>query len=380
MKYMLLFLAWCCGGLVVAGEPSSLRFQRTVVDDKPPQSPWIKIVGDLNGDGMPDVIIGGAKGPLVWYRSPDWKKCFIAAGGYNTVGGAVADIDGDGDLDVALGGVVWLENPAPRGDPAVDPWPAHEVERRRGHDLLAADLDGDGKVDLIMRDQSAFGSKTGHTIFLYKQIAPTRWTRRDIRCTDGEGIGVADLNRDGRPDLVVGGSWFENSGDLLNGPWSEHRFTTEWNYPHAKVAIGDLSGDGRPDVLLAPAEPRGGSHRIAWYEAPADPKAGNWRQHVIEEPVETVIHGLAVADFDRDGSPDLVAAHMHQGKAPQEVVVYLNAGGGLRWTRQVIATTGSHDVVAADLDGDGRPDILGANHGGPFQPVELWRNRGVLKP
>jgi hypothetical protein len=56
-------------------------------------------------------------------------------------------------------------------------------------------------------------------------------------------------------------------------------------------------------------------------------------------------------------------------------VVNLNAGGGASWKRQVIATTGSHDIVAADLNGDGRPDVLGANHGGPFQPVELWLNQ-----
>jgi FG-GAP-like repeat len=98
-------------------------------------------------------------------------------------------------------------------------------------------------------------------------------------------------------------------------------------------------------------------------------------KHAIEEPVETVIHALTVADFDHDGKLDLVAAHMHQGKRPQEVVVYLNGGGGRDWKRQVIASTGSHDIVTADLDGDGRPDILGANHGGPFQPVELWLNR-----
>jgi hypothetical protein len=56
-------------------------------------------------------------------------------------------------------------------------------------------------------------------------------------------------------------------------------------------------------------------------------------------------------------------------------VLYLNGGGGRDWKRQVIASTGSHDIVTADLDGDGRPDILGANHGGPFQLVELWLNR-----
>jgi hypothetical protein len=227
-----------------------------------------------------------------------------------------------------------------------------------------------------MRDQSAFGSKSGHSIFLYKQIIPTQWTMRELRCGQGEGIQVADIHADGKPDIVIGGSWFENSGDVLQGPWTEHVFTAQWNYPHTKVAVGDLNGDGRLDIVLAPAELKGGSHRIAWYEAPADPQAGNWKQHVIEEPVETVIHALAVADFDGDTKLDVAAARMHQGRNPQEVVVYLNTGGGRNWTRQAIASTGSHDIVAADLDGDGRPDILGANHGGPFQPVELWLNRG----
>jgi hypothetical protein len=375
MRKLISFLACCWAASVLADETATLEFQRLVIDQKPPQSPWIKIVGDLNADGKLDVVIGGSKGPLVWYRNPDWKKSVIADGGYNTVAGAAVDVDGDGDLDIALGGVVWFENPGSTGDPAKGPWAVHNVENRRGHDLLAADLDGDGRVDLIMRDQSSFGSKTGHTVFVYKQAGPDKWSLRELPCGEGEGIAIADLNGDGRPDIVIGGNWFENSGDLLEGPWTEHVFSIEWNYPHTKLAVGDLNSDGRPDIVLAPAELKGGTHRIAWYEAPADATAGNWKQHIVEEPVETVIHALALADFDGDGKLDLAAAHMHQGKRPQEVVVYWNTGGGIQWKRQVIATTGSHDIVAADLDGDGRPDILGANHGGPFQPVELWLNQ-----
>jgi len=374
MKRLLPCLLVARAAPVLAGEPSPLVFKHVIVDAKPPSSPWIKIVADLDGNGKPDIIIGGARGPLVWYRNPGWTKLPIAAGGYSTVGGAAADIDRDGDLDIALGGVVWFENPRPKGDPAQGTWAAHQVEKRPGHDLLASDLDGDGQADLVMRDQSAFGSQGGRSIFIYRQNNPAAWTMREVRCPDGEGVHVADVNGDGRPDIVTGGFWFENDGDILKGAWAERAFTTEWNYAHTKVASGDLNGDGRPDIILSPAELKGGTHRIAWYAAPPAGRAGPWRQRIVEEPVETVIHALAVADFNRDGQMDIVSARMHQGKPPQELVVHLNTGRGRGWSRQVVSTRGSHDVVAADIDGNGRPDILGANHAGPYQPVELWLN------
>jgi hypothetical protein len=379
VKPTLSLLLFCSAAVVLAAEPSTLRFQHVIIDQHPPRNPWIKIVGDLNRDGKLDIIIGGSKGPLVWYRNPDWQKFVIADGGYNTVAGVAVDIDGDEDLDIALGGVVWFENPGPAGEAATGPWAAHQVEQRRGHDLLAADLNGNGRVDLIMRDQSSFGSKTGHTVFLYQQITPDQWSRHELHCGEGEGVYVADVNDDQRPDIVIGGSWFESGDNPFQDPWSKHVFTTQWNYPHTKVAVADLNSDDRPDIILAPAELKGGTHRIAWYEAPADAKASDWRQHIIEAPVETVIHALAAADFDRDGKTDVAAARMHQGSSPRDVAVYLNSDEGLSWRRQVLATTGSHDIVAADLDGNGWPDILGANHGGPFQPVELWRNLGTVR-
>ena len=64
---------------------------------------------------------------------------------------------------------------------------------------------------------------------------------------------------------------------------------------------------------------------------------------------------------------------MQQGKAPQEVRVYINGGKGLNWTKQVVAATGSHNIRVADLRNDGRFSIFGANWD-KSKRVDLWEN------
>jgi hypothetical protein len=180
--YMAVTIIFFLAATTIAGE---LPMRRVIIDKQPPERPYAKITADFNDDGLPDIAIGGAKGPLVWYAYPTWTKRLVAQGGYQTVEGEAADIDNDGDQDIVMGGIVWYENPGPTLQSIDQPWKAHRVAQVRTHDVEVGDLDGDGKLDIVSRNQSSFSNPSGNRFHVWKQKTPDTWSGLEVECPHG---------------------------------------------------------------------------------------------------------------------------------------------------------------------------------------------------
>lgn len=346
------------------GRAEDLPFVRTVIARDSPHCPCAKALGDLDGDGDLDAIVAGSEGPLVWYAAPGWTRSVLARPGPTTQGGlAVGDLDRDGDLDVTVG-TVWFENPRrPGGRPVTAPWPAHPIGSGSGnHQVVIGDLDRDGRRDVVMRGE------TGSVVTLFRQQGPRTWRKRNLGLGAGtQGLALADVDRDGFLDIVVGGRWLRNPrGKILSDPWPRRVFAS-WS-PRAALDVGDLNRDGRPDVVMTVAD---GEGRISWFENPPNPGRARWRERVIDRGPLDSAPGVRLADLDRDGDLDVVTSEIRGGG---RLLIYRNAGNGSRWSRQVLGTPALHDIRVSDAGGDGDGDILGTL---PFGrgPVELWENR-----
>ena len=207
---------------------------------------------------------------------------------------------------------------------------------------------------------------------VFFQNNPDSWTPAVVSNTYGEGICLADLNGDGRIDIVKAGWWLENPRDPMHEPWRQHWFYHGWP-DRAGVTVADINEDGRPDVVLSSADSPG---RHSWLEAPDNAVRGIWKEHRIQDHVDFV-HTFKVADIKLDGKPDVVFAEM-QNSEQKRVGFFLNLGNGASWRLQVVARTGSHNIRVADVDHDGDFDIIGANYDSETDPhgapLELWRN------
>jgi len=223
-------------------------------------------IGDLNGDGKPDVIVSAAGGPAsvsVLLGSGDGTlrpaqgTSLPLAGVENLV---LGDFNRDGKLDVAVasdggasdGGVeILLGN----GDGTFRAPVAYTVAGLHAQAVVAVDVNGDGKLDLAAIMLGTFGQPGTLAVFLGQgdgTFAAARTLPLKIFAMD---IAAGDLNGDGKPDLAAGGG---NSVDILLGDgaggFRELPTLVQTNFAAQKVVVADLDGDGKPDLIVADAE------------------------------------------------------------------------------------------------------------------------------
>jgi lysophospholipase L1-like esterase len=304
-------------------------------------------IGDINGDSRPDVVIvDNLKGEIRWFANPGveairqpWQLGSVSAkqeipGAYDV---ALADFDADGDLDVGASSwnlgqrFDWFENVG--GPGTGERWQRHAIETKVGETrtVAIADFDGDGKPDLLGT------SRTGNKIVWYRNSGkPVSETWQPTVIDDATAAPThghpVDFDGDGDLDVLMAFglaaaadsadshqvAWYENVGQPGTGSeWKRHSIATGFAQGFEAVA-GDLDGDGDQDAVATAWSPGG---QLAWFENTGDLRGG-WKQHAIKQNWPNAVT-VVVADLDRDGRLDIVAC---AERGANEVRWWRNAG------------------------------------------------------
>ena len=334
-------------------------------------------MGDVDGDGDRDVLSG-----RYIYHNPgadmsgDWARTTLPQ---NVDGILMMDVDGDAYADVigqALPELYWFEATNRAGTAwsgrVIGSVPATSHVNSQGFER--GQLVAGGPEEFVIA-----GDGDIYSFQIPEDPAASSWTRTLIGAnTSDEGIGLGDLDGDGDVDMAAGRRpggegeplvvvAFMNPGDG-SAEWPAQEIGRS-NHPIDRVEIADLNGDGRTDVVVAEERYPGlaPDGNLFWYEQPA---SGDWTRHRVV--TQYTMNNLDVADMDDDGDIDLVTA---EHKGPElELQLWENDGAGA-FTKTVLDTSKENHLGTqlADLDGDGDLDLVGAGWD-EHQFMHLWRN------
>ena len=377
-------LTWPVAALLLAAGVSrpaaGQNFATTRTDYATAPGPNQLAVADVNGDGRPDLVTANSGDNTVSVRLAAGATGGFATarvdypGGRGCLSVAVADVNADGRPDLITAhyndntvGIRLAAGPA--GDFAATrtDYATSNLPNR----VTVADVNADGRPDLLVLTANDVGVR------LAAGAAGTFAATRASYPTGGNsfGLAVADVNADGRPDLLTTDVATSSVGVRLADAAVPGAFAaTRTDYATGTFPLGvvaaDVNADGRPDLLTANLAGASVSVRLADAATP-----GAFAATASLYPTGNTPRRLAVADVNADGRPDLVTVH----ESDNTVGIRLAAGpaGAFAATRTDYATGRTpYDVALADVNADGRPDLLALSTDGNSVSVRL--NTGTL--
>lgn len=380
-------------------------WEMTLLDAFPPvareQGLGAFACGDIDGDGRVEFAVSGF-GALLWYRPATCERGVIARGVFH-VGLVVEDVDGDGVLEVVTPQAVdpadmsrdyVPENQyAPHhmvmayfkpGRRLTDPWTRRVIDADGpgAHDLLFADVDGDGRRELIANHVNR-----GKGLYVYKPGADvTRpWAKHAVQQGGmEEGLAVGDFDGDGRMEIASGVHLYQQPKDgPWSGPWRRSTFAPD-HREMCRLAAVDVNGDGRPDLVCIDSEYFEG--QFSWFEnAGLDAER---RPRWIEHPIERGIvygHSLDARRDEASGRVSIFLGEMAGGgwDAPYNydarLMEYVTTDGGRSFRRELLHQgAGTHEATRFDIDGDGELEIAGKEW--RRSKVHFWKKAKQRSP
>ena len=349
---------------------------------------YVAAVGDLNHDGHLDVIVADLLGVGVFLGNGDGTLQPVVTYDVDNPGGfssaTIADLNGDGHPDIMVatqnnyqGGVGTIAVLLGNGDGTFQPAVSYDPGGCAPQDIVVADVNRDGKPDLVVTNLYANNAGTCYfpdqgvvSIFIGKGDGtfetPVTYNSGGY---DTSSVAVADVNRDGKLDLIVTSACTTNQtgcvlpnlgegtvGVLLGN--GDGTFQPAVNYDAAAAEAGaivakDLNGDGKLDLVVSSC-PHNGAQNCYWSGVSVFMGNGDGTFQPAVIYLITNSGGpppsLAVADLDEDGKLDIAA---------DQSILLGNGDGTFQLSALTTGSTG-WGINIADLNGDGLPDLVDA--------------------
>jgi len=371
---------------------TSSRVNAVAVGDLDNDGDLDLVSGDGTGAGGSVIVWRNPLTATDPFLTSDWLSNTLGTVSDAVYAVATGDLDNDGDLDVAMGRgttsggevIVW-QNPSPTSSTFSAAWPSYSVATTGDavYALILADLDGDANLDIAV----GTGSNEDNQVVVWRNDGSPfdgGWSTQDVGASDDTvyALAVGDLDDDGNPDLITGSGSGEDyeviawasDGSPFDGGWTAGNVGASTDDVRALVTV-DLDGDGDLDVATASAS--GEDNEVIGWQNDGTPFDGSWSSADIGGVGDTA-YGLVAGDVDTDGDSDLLSGS--GSGATTEIVAWTNT---LIHHSMVFSDTanaaGSSDddinaLVVVDLDGDGDEDIVTGAGSDASNNLMAWQN------